>query len=351
MSLQPDKTKLLSEHKHNRPLTNCVWDPQSRYVFFGAEDNHVHRLDVQSSTLAELSAHDSWVRALGVSPDGRLLFAGGYDGRLALWPVDTSEPKPQTVIDAHQGWIRALAVSPNGERVATCGNDRLIKIWKAADLSLEKTLTGHGSHVYNVGFTKDGNRLFSCDLHGAVKSWSITPPNAAKDMQSPVTESAGTDSDAAADKTAEMIDIVKAESLAKYDTTFRADIGGARSLCLNDDGTILALGGITNVTNAFAGIGEVVVVLVDWQQKKIKLQLECKDKQRGTIWGTAYHPDGYWIAACGGSGGFLIFWKPDAAQEVFKMKLKSEARGMSLSPDGSKIAVAHSDSHLRIYSL
>ncbi len=60
------------------------------------------------------------------------------------------------------------------------------------------------------------------------------------------------------------------------DTVFRADIGGARALTFSDDGSTLALGGITNVTNAFAGIGEVVVVLVDWQQNKIKLQLECK---------------------------------------------------------------------------
>ncbi len=64
MSIQPDQTKLDSEHKHDRPLTNCVWDPLSRYVFFGAENNGVHRLDVSTKTVTTLAAHDSWVRAM-----------------------------------------------------------------------------------------------------------------------------------------------------------------------------------------------------------------------------------------------------------------------------------------------
>ncbi len=145
--------------------------------------------------------------------------------------------------------------------------------------------------------------------------------------------------------------MVKIDGLTKYDTVFRADIGGARAIAFDETGNTVALAGITNVTNAFAGVGEVVVVLVDWQQKKIKLQLESKDKLRGTAWGVAHHRDGYWIGASGGSGGYLIFWKNDAAQEVFKLKLKTDARGMSLSTDGQKVAVAHSDGFLRIYSL
>ncbi len=336
MSIQPEKTKLEGEFKHARPLTNCVWDPLSRAVYFGAEDNGVHRFDIQSQALTHLAAHDSWVRALQVSRDGKWLASGGYDGRLALWPIETNDPKPHALIEAHHGWIRALAFSPNGELIATCGNDRLIKLWNAKDLTPVGEYSGHASHVYNVCFTQDGSRLVSCDLQGIVKLWPAPAP--LTDQANGPAPTVGAISD------------LKAEALAKYDTTFRADIGGARAMSFSADGSTLALGGITNVTNAFAGIGEVVVLLVDWQQNKIRLQLECKDKQRGTIWGVAWHPDGYWVGACGGSGGFLVFWK-EAAQEVFKMKLKSDARGMSLSPDGTQIAIAHSDSQLRLYRL
>lgn len=330
--IEPEKIKLIKEIKHDRPLTSCHWDPKGRYVFFGAEDNLVHRYELATEGLVHWAKHDSWIRAFGLTPNGERLFTGGYDGRLVSWPVADASPEPMHVIDAHQGWIRALAVSPDGQRLATCGNDRAIKLWDASDCRLIQTYSGHLSHVYNVAFTNDSKSLYSCDLKGCVKQWSIDQDASDSGKSSKASR-----------------DVVIAETLAKYDTTFRADIGGARSIALKPDGSLLALGGIINVTNAFAGVGEMAVVLVDVAQSKIALQLESKDKTRGATWGVAYHPNNFWIGLSGGGGGWLYFWKGDVAHEFFKLKLKTDGRGMSVSPDSTQIAVAHSDMHLRTY--
>src|SRR5262245_1258174 len=135
----------------------------------------------------------------------------------------------------------------------------------------------------------------------------------------------------------------------KYDYTFRADIGGARSIAYRTDGQQLAVGGITNVTNAFAGIGHAAIVLIDLNaadkpEGKVALQLEAKEKVNGVAWGLAHHPEGFWIALTGGGGGgWLYFYKGDAANELFKLKLPSDGRGMSLSPSANRVAVAHAD--------
>ena len=55
-------------------------------------------------------------------------------------------------IDAHAGWIRAVAVSPDGKLIASVGNDRLVKLWSLADGSPVRELRGHESQVYNVAF-------------------------------------------------------------------------------------------------------------------------------------------------------------------------------------------------------
>src|SRR5438067_1412058 len=112
--IDPTKTREVLQHKHDRPLTACRYDPTGRYVFFGAEDNLVHRFDVTTKTVTPFAAHDSWVRALGCSPDGKILYTGGYDGRLIVWPAIADKPEPIRVIDAHSGWLRALAVHPSG---------------------------------------------------------------------------------------------------------------------------------------------------------------------------------------------------------------------------------------------
>lgn len=325
-TIDPQKTYIAAEYKHDRPLTSCYWEPQSRYVFFGAEDNFIHRYELATQTVMPLSAHDSWIRSFGSSPDGETFYTGGYDGRLIWWPTAAEKPEPLRVVDGHQGWIRALAVSPNGAYIATCGNDLLVKLWDAASGELIRDFAGHQSHVYNVIFSPDSTTMYSCDLKGIVKAWTV--------------------------QSGEARDLATVEALHKYDTTFRADIGGARSIALRSDGSQLALGGITNVTNAFAGVGEIAVALVDVADGKIALQLESKDKTKGATWGIDHHPNGFWIGLTGGQGGgWFFFWKGDEQHEFFKYKLKSAGRGMSVSPDFTQVAVAHSDRHLRTYAM
>jgi len=335
MNIDPTKTHQVLEHKHDRPLVACRFDPAGRYVFFGAEDNFVHRFDLKSKTTTPLAAHDSWVRALGCSPSGDVLHSGGYDGRLVAWPAADEKPQPIRVTQAHDGWLRALAVSPSGQQIATCGNDNLVKLWSATDGQLLATLAGHTSHVYHVAFHPTGETLVSCDLKGGLKEWDAASGSQKREL-------------------------TPAAALYKYDNTFRADIGGARSIAFRTDGNQLALGGITNVTNAFAGIGHATVVLLEMADGKVGLQLEAKEKVNGVAWGLAHHPAGFWIGLTGGGGGgWLYFWKGDysnspkdaTANEFHKLKLANDGRDLALSPDKTQLAVAHADKSLRLYSL
>ena len=217
-----------------------------------------------------------------------------------------------------------------------------------------KTFTGHESHVYNVAFSPSGDRLVSCDLKGFVKRWDLpaaATPEATDPAEAEAKPDAATEGEAAKPPTGGE-ELVHLEMLHKYDPTFRADIGGARCMAFSADGKRLAIGGITKVTNAFAGIGDAVVALVDMAERKLIVQYTPSKKVQGTAWGVAPHPAGFWIGLTGGGGGgWFYFWRGEEAGEFFQFKLKAVARGMSLSPDGTQIAVAHSDRHLRFYSL
>lgn len=327
-AVDPSKVHQVQEHKHARPLVACRYHPAGRHVFFGAEDNQVHRLDLEGKSIVPFSAHDSWVRAIGFSPDGQSLYSGGYDGRLMVWPASADKPEPTRVIEAHHGWVRALAAGGSAQHfVATCGNDQLVKLWNPDSGQLIVECRGHAHPVYNLALGSSGQTLVSCDLKGNLKEWNAQTGACLRDLSS-------------------------AAALYKYDTTFRADIGGSRSIAISGDGKQLALGGITNVTNAFAGIGHPAIVLVDLAAGKVIRLLEAEQKLNGVAWGVAWHPAGFWIGlAGGGGGGWLYFFKPDATTEFFKFKLPSDGRDLSLAPDGRHVAVAHADKALRIYAL
>ena len=116
-------------------------------------------------------------------------------------------------------------------------------------------------------------------------------------------------------------------------------------------GALLACAGITEVTNAFAGVGKPLVVLFDWSTGKRRQALVPKENFQGTAWGVACHPLGFIVGAGGGSGGALWFWKPDQAQAFHTVKLPTNARDLNLHPDGERLAVAFADGAVRVYRM
>src|SRR5262249_17909162 len=139
--------------------------------------------------------------------------------------------------------------------------------------------------------------------------------------------------------------------LHKYDPTFMADHGGVRSMAFSPDGSLLACAGISNVSNAFAGVGNPLVVLFDWQTGKQKQLLKPKEDFKGTALGVVYHETGFLASVAGGNGGVLYFWKSDQAQETFLLKLPGNARDLALHPAGRLLAIAFSDGVMRLYEM
>lgn len=318
------KTHTVHDFKHNRPLISCRFDPSGKYVLAGSEDYHVWRWEIETGKATPLSA-EAWVRGLAFANQGQMLISAGYDGRLIWWPVDAEKPEPAKTIEAHNGWARAVAVSPDNRTVASVGNDLVVRLWDAAEGKLVREMKGHESHIYNVAFHPEGKQLATGDLLCNVMDWEVA--------------------------TGKQVRTWQAKSLVKYDKTFRADIGGFRAMRFSQDGKRLAGSGITNVTNAFAGVGNPSVVEFDWESGKQTIEHLSKKKIRGVAWGLVLLPDGTTIACVGGSGGFLLFWKPDGKQEFHQMKLPSDARDLDLHSDGLHLATAHYDGHLRIHKM
>jgi WD40 repeat protein len=359
IAIDPPATRLLIEYKHNSPLIGCRFDPSGRFLFASAQDNSVQRFDLLNGRKAAFTGHQSWLRGMAfLSPKrkeaeaviaheksrlaaqgvlgGRAavlkvkpfppftVITGDYHGRLIWWTGEADEPKSIRAVDAHTGWIRAVAVSPDEKTVASCGNDQMIRLWSASDGKHLKTLEGHTSHVYNIAFHPDGTHLISGDLKGSVKVWDL--------------------------KKGESVRELDAKVLHKYDPTFMADIGGIRGIAVNKDGSQIACAGITNVSNAFAGVGNPMILLFDWKDGKAK-QLKPKDAFQGTAWGVEFQADGYVIGGGGGGQGRIWFWKLTDSSNVHVLNVPVNARDMALHPDGSALAVACFDGSAKIYTM
>ena len=344
------QTRIGLELKHPSPLIGCRFDPSGRYLFVSAQDGTLQRYDLVTGRKTALIGHESWVRGMAFSPPsvepmatnlappttglGALvtaaartgtpftLISGDYHGKLIWWDGAADTPIPTRTLPAHEGWCRTVATSPDGKSVASCGNDNLVKLWNLADGKAIRVLEGHECHVYNVAFHPAGGRLVSCDLKGIVKDWDLN--------------------------TGKMVRELDAKVLHKYDTGFRADIGGARGMTFSADGSTLACTGITNVSNAFAGVGNPLVVQFDWKEGKSKL-LKPKETYQGTAWGVAIHASGFTVAAGGAANGRLWFWTGD--DNVHKVDIAVNAHDMALHPSGTALAIAGHNGTAIVYTM
>jgi WD40 repeat protein len=270
--------------------------------------------------------HDTWVQAIGFSKDGAQIFTGGCDGKLTWWECAAKEPKPIRSIEAHKGWIRSLDVSPDGTLIATGGNDNKVRLWNAADGKLVRELAGHARHVYSVAFHPEGKLLLSGDLVGVLNQWEV-----------------------AAGKVARTFD---AKPLHTYEGGQQVDYGGVRSLAFSPDNKWLATGGLYKGSNPLGAINEPLVLLFNWETAKLEKQQITDGITGGSVARLRWLADGSLMGVSGGSsGGFLLFWKPDAEKAYHKLQLPALARDMDLHPDGLQVATAHSDKHVRITRL
>lgn len=323
MPADPLQTHVVTQLKHDAPLISCRFDPTGRYVFAGSQDNNVIRWELATSTKTVFAAHDSWVRSFGFSKSGDVLVTGGYDGRLIWWSTTAEQPTPIKTVDAHAGWVRAIAVSPDGQLLASCGNDKKVRLWQMTDGAPVRELSGHARDVYHVAFHPDGQQLVSGDLVALFFHWNVA--------------------------TGERVREFKIDSLSKFDGGFLADYGGPHGLTFNSDGTRLVASGITNVSNAFAGIGNPIVSEINWADGKEAIAHLTKANMNGVAWGLVWHPEGFAIGALGGhAGGKLGFWKPDAKDEFHLFDLGNSVRDLALHPDGLQLATPHHDGHCRI---
>jgi cytochrome c len=118
---------------------------------------------------AELRGHGGPVRAVAVSPDGRLALSGSFDQSAILWAVD--EGAALAVWRFHDGAVNAVASLPDG-RFATAGEDGRIALWRAGQGAPERVIEAHRASIVSLSVSPDGAALASASWDGTAR---VTP--------------------------------------------------------------------------------------------------------------------------------------------------------------------------------
>ncbi|GIH26287.1 hypothetical protein Aph01nite_45970 [Acrocarpospora phusangensis] len=106
------------------------------------------------------------VRAVAVTPDGRVLAAGGDDGLVRLWSRD-GHPYGEPLAGHHDA-VNAVCFSPDGRLLASAGEDRTVLLWRLDGRPYGDPLTGYPDSVHRLSFAPDGQSLIAAGDAGVM---------------------------------------------------------------------------------------------------------------------------------------------------------------------------------------
>jgi WD40 repeat protein len=314
-SLDVTKAWVSQTLEHDRPLTCCRFSPCGKFLVAGGQHEHALRWNLKTGIKTALPAHGSWVDSAVFQAESKRLFTADYGGMICCWRYDDERPTPiWTRADAHAGWIRVLAAAPDGN-VLSAGNDRVIRLWSAADGKPVREFTGHENYVFSLAVAPDGKTFVSGDLFGKANQWDLA--------------------------SGELVRTFDAGALNTRLETFLADVGGIRSLAFDDDGQLLACGGMTDAkSNAFCP-GKPAVLVFDVPTGKLRQTLRPTHTSDGPIKGLTFLSDGTLAGHAEhlNGGSSLEFWNPDQPKSKHVIKRHS-GYCLDVHPDGLRLAVA-----------
>lgn len=142
--------------------------PKPGLVAAGGVDGSVRLWDIQSrrrltsfrTALHQRAGHEALVTTLAFSPDGAFLVSGHVDGNIHLWSLDTGAEVPGRA--RHDASIGELAFSPDGKTLASGGLDSTLKLWDLDQLRSgepQRRLIRQPSGVTCLAYSHDGALL------------------------------------------------------------------------------------------------------------------------------------------------------------------------------------------------
>ena len=112
------------------------------------------------------------VNAVTISPDRKLVLAGGADSRATLWDAQTGEYVRD--FKGHTTEVTAVAVSPNGGQVLTASADNTAKLWDTASGRLVRTFAGDTNRIGSIAFNVDGTEILVASDDGTIRFWEVS---------------------------------------------------------------------------------------------------------------------------------------------------------------------------------
>lgn len=314
------------------PMT---FSADGRRILAGGVDGVVREWDLQTETLQVYEGQTNPIVRVTYSPDDRLIAAASADGSLRLWDRAAGTTRALPPMDGNVG---VLLFSPDGRTLVTAGND---KSARSIDLATgnRRRFMGMQDGVSDARFTKDGSRLVLAGGDGAVRIFQ---------MRLEAGRLLGKHSGAAlsVDVSARGDHIVSAgaDGLVRLWSTgtneppeisLSGHVGAVPIVRFSPDGELIVSSGMDNTARLWDRSGHQIQAISVSGIEAMKV---------------AFSPDGRFVAA-GSTEGAVKLWNVDSGVVRDVGQLGARVIHLAFSPDGRRLGTTGAERHAKVWDI
>jgi WD40 repeat protein len=184
--------KVMQTAQAGPQIRALAMSPDGKLAATGGDDGLIQLWEVDTGKPgAKLTDSSEWVLCLTFSPDNKHLAAGYYDGSIRLWDVAgakkiadmPAKPNPPPKEAPEPTPTHSLAFTPDGKVLAQGRGDGLIQFLNVADGKVLRVATGHGSAVTGMAFHASGKVLASSSKDRTVRLCNAENGQAIKTLE------------------------------------------------------------------------------------------------------------------------------------------------------------------------
>ncbi|WP_024335512.1 nSTAND1 domain-containing NTPase [Desulfotignum balticum] len=291
---------------HDSAIRVVTFSPDGKTIASSSSDSMIHMWNIDSGKLIGtlLFEEHKKINDLSFSPDGNTLVSACANGMVVLW--DVVSKKVKTEFTKRESGIEIVIFSPDGRTITSGLSDGTIKLWDVVSGTPTMTLTGHDSTVTSLCYSLDGKTLASGSTDKTIRLWDVKSGNLKK--------------------------------------TYIGHSGVTQSVFYSPDGKGLCSASSDRTIRVWNGVDKTTVSLKD------EAYQEPRKLPKGPR-PMAFSPGGKILASCV-EGRTIRLW--DAVSGKLQKRLNghtSVVTSLSFSPDGKTLVSGSMDRTIRVWDV
>jgi WD40 repeat protein len=171
-----DQVAAFRNASESHPIQDIAFDPTKPTRLAVARDGG--SLDVwefipkgNSKLIYPLNDDTNRVFSVAISPDGKTLASGNYEGEIILWDMATGREIRTLATNGHKFIVSSLNFSKDGKYLVSSGYDETVCVWdylSSGDPHIQ-SIREHSGFVYDAMMTPDNTTIVSSGLDTSIQ--------------------------------------------------------------------------------------------------------------------------------------------------------------------------------------